>query len=162
MTAARTASYGRSPCRRSWWREDRGSASSEMVLVTPLLVMLLVFVAVVVHRGVDARLRINDVAHQAARAASLERTSARAAGQARATATAALASAGVTCRSVAVDIATAGLQPGGTVTVTVSCDVDLGDALMLGAGQKRLSATAIEPVDTYRSGAIVTAGRSGR
>ncbi|MDX8053787.1 TadE/TadG family type IV pilus assembly protein [Lentzea sp. BCCO 10_0798] len=157
MTAARTT-----PCRRSWWREDRGSASSEIVLVTPLLVMLLVFVAVVVHRGVDARLRINDVAHQAARAASLERTTARAADQARSTATAALASAGVTCRAVAVDIATAGLRPGGSVTVTVSCDVDLGDALMLGAGQKRLSATAIEPVDTYRSGAIVAAGRSGR
>lgn len=157
MTAARTTS-----CRRAWWREDRGSASSEIVLITPLLVMLLVFVAVVVHRGVDARLRINDAAHQAARAASLERNGARAAGQARSTATAALASAGVTCRAVAVDIAAAGLRPGGTVTVTVSCDVDLGDALMLGAGRKRLSATAIEPVDTYRSETIVTAGRSGR
>ena len=156
MTAARTTS-----CHRSWWREDRGSVTSEMVLITPLLVMLLVFVAVVVHRGVDARLRINDVAHQAARAASLEHAGARAASQARSTATIALASAGVTCQSVAVDIATASLRPGGTVTVTVSCDVDLGDALMLGAGQKRLSATAIEPVDTYRS-AIVAAGRSGR
>ena len=72
MTAARTT-----PCRRSWWREDRGSVISEIVLITPFLVILLVFVAVVVHRGVDARLRINDVAHQAARAASLERTGAR-------------------------------------------------------------------------------------
>lgn len=149
------------PFHKSWWREDRGSVTSEAVLVTPLLVMLLVFVAVVVHRGVDARLRINDAAHQAARAASLERTGARAAGQARSTATAALASAGVTCRSMTVDIATADLRPGSAVTVTVSCDVDLSGALMLGAGgQKRLSATAIEPVDTYRA-AIANAGRSG-
>ncbi|MCP2243314.1 TadE/TadG family type IV pilus assembly protein [Lentzea aerocolonigenes] len=154
MTARRTT-----PRHRSWWREERGSVASEAVLVTPLLVLLLVFVAVVVHRGVDARLRINDVAHQAARAASLERTGARAAGQARSTAATALASAGVACRALAVDIAAADLRAGGTVTVTVSCDVDLGDALMLGAGQKRLSATAIEPVDTYRSDANVTAER---
>lgn len=164
MTTARTTTHPRASRRRAWWREDRGSASSEIVLFTPLLVMLLVFVAVVVHRGVDARLRINDVAHQAARAASLERTSTRAASQARSTATAALAAAGVACQSVTVDVAAAGLRPGGTVTVTVSCEVDLGDALVLGAGRKRLSATAIEPVDTWRSTteAMAATGRSGR
>jgi hypothetical protein len=37
------------------------------------------------------------------------------------------------------------------ITVTVSCQVDLGDALLLGLTRKRLSATAHEPVDTYRS-----------
>jgi Flp pilus assembly protein TadG len=164
MTAARTTTSPKASRRGPWWREDRGSASSEIVLFTPLLVMLLVFVAVVVHRGADARLRINDVAHQAARAASLERTGTRAAEQARSTATAALASAGVTCRSVTVDITTAGLRPGGTVTVTVGCDVDLGDALVLGAGRKCLSATAIEPVDTWRSTteAMAAMGRSSR
>ena len=135
--------------------------TSEIVLITPLLVILLVFVAVVVHRGVDARLRINDVAHQAARAASLERTGARATDQARSTAAAALASAGVACRSVTVDVAAGGLRPGGTVSVTVSCDVDLGDALVPGVnGRKRVSATAVEPVDTHR--ALNTAGGGGR
>ncbi|HEX8864347.1 MAG TPA: TadE/TadG family type IV pilus assembly protein, partial [Lentzea sp.] len=72
--------------RRAWWRDDRGSASAEVVLITPILILLLVFVAVVVHRGVDARLRLNDTAHQAARAASIERTGIRAAAQARSTA----------------------------------------------------------------------------
>ena len=127
--------------------------------MTPLLIMLLVFVAVVIHRGVDARLRIDDAAHEAARAASIERTPATATAAAQSTASAALSSAGVSCASLAVDTATGGMRPGGTVTVTVSCTVDFGDALILGVpGQKRLSATAIEPVDTWRS---VTVNASG-
>ncbi|WP_434450165.1 TadE/TadG family type IV pilus assembly protein [Lentzea sp. E54] len=146
--------------RRAWWREDRGSASAEVVLLTPVLVLLLVFVAVVVHRGVDARLRLNDTAHQAARAASIERTGVRAAAQARSTAAVALTAAGITCQSMAVDTDTGGLRPGGTVSVTVTCGVDFGDAVLLGVpGGKRLSATAIEPVDTYRSVTVSGGGR---
>lgn len=142
-----------------WWRADRGSVAAEVTLVTPFLIMLLVFVAVVIHRGVDARLRLDDAAHEAARAASIERTPATATAAARSTAASALSSAGVTCASLAVDTATAGMRPGGTVSVTVTCAVDFGDALILGvAGQKRLSATAIEPVDTWRS---VTVSASG-
>ncbi|USX56428.1 TadE/TadG family type IV pilus assembly protein [Lentzea sp. HUAS12] len=137
--------------RRPWWRDDRGSATSEVVLLTPLLIMLLVFVAVSVHRGVDARLRLNDAAHQAARAASLERTLAGASTRAHATAAATLTAAGVVCRSMSADIATEGLRPGSSVTATVSCEVDLGDALLPGIGTTRLSATAIETVDVYRS-----------
>lgn len=126
--------------------------AAEVTIAVPFLVMLLVFVAVVIHRGVDARLRIEDAAHQAARAASIERTSAAAAAAAQSTGTSALSSAGVTCVSLTVDTATGGMRPGGTVSVTVSCAVDFGDALSLGVpGEKRLSATAVEPVDTWRS-----------
>jgi Flp pilus assembly protein TadG len=136
----------------AWWRADRGSVAAEVTLAAPFLIMLLVFVAVVIHRGVDARLRLNDAAHQAARAASIERTAATATSTAQSTATAALSSAGVTCGSLSVDIATGGLRPGGSVSVTVSCSVDFGDAPLVGVpGQKRLSATAVEPVDTWRS-----------
>src|SRR5581483_7379795 len=69
-----------------WWRSDQGSVTAEITLVTPLLVMLLVFVAVVIHRGVAAQLRLNDAAHQAARAASIERTPAAAIEAAQSTA----------------------------------------------------------------------------
>lgn len=135
-----------------WWREDRGSVAAEVTLVAPILVMLLVFVGVVVHRGVDARLRINDAAHQAARAASIERTSAGANAAAQTAATAALSTAGVTCRALHVETVSDGLSPGGTITVSVSCTVDFGDALILGvAGRKRLSSTASQPVDAWRS-----------
>ncbi|MFD8497316.1 TadE/TadG family type IV pilus assembly protein [Amycolatopsis sp. NPDC059657] len=131
--------------------------SAEIALVTPFLIMLLVFVAVVIHRGVDARLRLNGAAHQAARAASIERTSPTAAAAAHTTASNALSAAGISCQQLTVD--TAGSQvPGSAVTVTVSCSVDFGDALILGVpGEKRLSANATEPVDTYRS-ALTTAG----
>lgn len=71
---------------RRWWAAERGSVTAEAVLVTPLLVMLLLFVAVVVHRGVDARLRLDDAAHQAARAATLHRSTTTATSAARDTA----------------------------------------------------------------------------
>jgi Flp pilus assembly protein TadG len=136
----------------AWWRADCGSVAAEFTLVAPFLVMLLVFVAVVIHRGVDARLRIDDAAHQAARAASIQRTSPAAVAAAQSTASRALSSAGVTCQSLGVDTALGGLRPGGTVSVTISCAVDFGDALILGVpGQKWLSATAVEPVDRWRS-----------
>ncbi|GLY71377.1 hypothetical protein Atai01_79960 [Amycolatopsis taiwanensis] len=131
----------------------------EVTLAAPFLVMLLVFVAVLIHRGVDARLRLDDAAHQAARAASIQRTSAAATAAAQATASAALSSAGVSCSSLAVDAATGGMQPGGTVSVTLTCTVDFGDALLLGVpGQKSLSATAIEPIDTWRAVTVSTVG----
>lgn len=135
----------------AWWRTDDGAVTAEITLLTPLLVMVLVFVAVVIHRGVDARIRIDDVAHQAARAASIERTPAASVAAAHATAASALSSAGLACRSLTVNTVTGGLQPGGTVSVTVSCDVDLGDALVLGVPDRHLSASAIEPIDTWRS-----------
>jgi Flp pilus assembly protein TadG len=136
---------------RPWWAADRGSVTAEAVLVAPVLVMLLVFIAVVCHRGVDARLRLDDAAHQAARAASIERTTPAAATAARDTASTALANAGVVCRDVATTT-TGAARPGGAVTVTVRCAVDFGQAMLLGVpGHKTLQATATEVIDTYRS-----------
>lgn len=138
--------------RAAWWHDDCGSVAAEVTIAAPVLAMLLVFVGVVAHRGVDARIRLDDAAHQAARAASIERTPAAASLAAQITATGALASAGVACRSLSVDTATGGLIPGGTVTVTVSCAVDFGGALILGVpGGKTLSSSAAEPTDVWRS-----------
>jgi Flp pilus assembly protein TadG len=135
--------------------------AAEVTLVTPFLIMLLVFVAVVIHRGVDARLRLDDAAHEAARAASIQRSGPTALAAAQSTAASALSSAGVTCQSLAVDTTTGGMQPGGAVSVTVSCTVNFGDALILGVpGQKQLSATAVEMIDMWRSVAVTTGGGS--
>lgn len=134
-----------------WWRADDGAVTTEVTLLTPLLVMLLVFIAVVIHRGVDARIRIEDAAHQAARAASIERTPTAATTAAHTTAANALSAAGLTCRSLTVDTVTGGLRPGSTVTVTVSCQVDLGDALLLGVPNRSLTANAAESIDVWRS-----------
>lgn len=136
---------------RRWWRADRGSVTAEAVLVAPLLVLLLVFIALVCHRGVDARLRLDDAAHQAARAASLEHTTHAAAIAARDTASTALAGAGRLCR--AVETTTTGTaQPGGTITVTVRCMVDFGEVLLPGIpATTTLQATAREVIDAHRS-----------
>lgn len=127
---------------------DRGSATVEMTLLTPLLVLMLVFVAVIVHRGVSVRLRLDAVVHQAARAASLERTSPLAESAARAVAIDALTDAGVACESFHVSTST----HAGTITVTLACSVDLTDALLPNIQTTSLTATAAEPIDVWRAG----------
>lgn len=135
-----------------WWRADRGSAATELTLLTPVLVMLLVLVAVVAHRVVDARLRLDSAAHQAARAASIERSATGAERAAKDIAAAALGSVGPSCADFAVVTDSSGFRAGGTVTVTVSCSVDLTGGLLLGVpGRTGVTATATEPVDTFRS-----------
>ncbi|SEB46253.1 TadE-like protein [Amycolatopsis tolypomycina] len=146
MTAAAPAQTSR----HRWWAGDRGSVTAEAVLLTPILVLLLVFIAVVIHRGVDARLRLDDVAHQAARAASLQRTTTAATTAARDTATSALTQAGIACHGVSTSTTTTA-TPGGTVIVVVACTVDVGQALLLGVASRTLQATATEVIDTYRS-----------
>jgi Flp pilus assembly protein TadG len=130
---------------------DRGSVSTELVIATPFLILLLVFVAVVIHRGVDARLRLDDVAHQAARAASLARSPSAATEAAQQQASQALASS-TTCRQPSVVVDTSQFVPGGLVTVTVRCTVDFADAApFLPAGGKNMSATASSPIDPWRA-----------
>jgi len=138
-----------------WWRAERGSAATELTLLAPVLVMVLVLVAVVAHRVVDARLRLDSTAHQAARAASIERSAADAQRAADDLAAAALGPAGPSCADLSVATDTSGFRAGGTVTVTVSCSVDLSGGLLLGVpGRTDITATATEPVDAFRSTAV--------
>lgn len=131
-------------------RDERGSAAAELTLLTPLLIVLLLFV-VFCGRLADTKLRINDVAHQAARAATLARSPSQATSNAQATASAALASAGITCQSLSVSTDTQGLKPGSTVTVTVSCSVGLGDLTSLGVpGSRTFESSFSSPVDVWR------------
>lgn len=155
----RSHAHSRSSARwRRWWRTDTGSVAAELALVTPFLIALLVLVAVVIARGVDARLRLDDAAHQAARAASLARTAPAAASAARSTATTALASAGVNCGSVTVGTS-GNFAPGGTVTVTLACWVNLsGASLLVVPTSRTLQASATEPIDVFRSVTVVGGG----
>ncbi len=137
---------------RRWWRAERGSAAAELTLLAPVLVMVLVLVAVVAHRVVDARLRLDSAAHQAARAASIERSAAGAERAAGDLAAAVLGPAGPSCADLAVTTDTPGFRAGGTVSVTVTCSVDLTGGLLLGVpGRTDVTATVTEPLDTFRS-----------
>ncbi|MFI2030545.1 TadE/TadG family type IV pilus assembly protein [Streptomyces buecherae] len=130
---------------------ERGSAAVEVVLVTPLLV--LVFLVVVAFgRLADARLVVADAAHQAARAASLARTESDARSQAARSANTVLRDAGASCPHPKVHLSTGRLKPGATVRARVSCTVDLSDLSHTGLpGRVSLSESAFSAVDTYRS-----------
>ena len=148
------------PTRRHRRAGDRGSIPTELALVTPAVLVLLMLV-IVTGRLVDGNADVQNAAAAAARAAALRSSPAGAAEAAEDTATANLA-AGTRCQDVEVTADAAGLKPGGSVSVTVACTVDLSDiALLAVPGQQRFTATATEAVDTYR-GAGPGPGSRGR
>lgn len=129
---------------------DAGSMSLELVLVTPALLLLLMLV-MLGGRYAQARADVDAAARDAARAASNARASFGAQAAGRDAARSSLREGGVTCRRLDVDVDTTAFAPGGLVTATVSCTVDLGDLAGLRVPASRvLSSTFSEPVDTYR------------
>lgn len=139
-------------------RDERGSAAAELALCAPVLILLLLFVALC-GRLATTQVRINDAAHQAVRAATLARTPTQATAAARETAVAALAAAGVTCRSLTVSIDSSGFRPSSTVTATVACTVDLHDLSGLGVPASRtFSCSFSSVVDTWRGTSLSVAG----
>ncbi|WP_436776782.1 TadE/TadG family type IV pilus assembly protein [Yinghuangia sp. YIM S09857] len=131
-------------------RDERGSATVELVLLVPLLVLILLFV-VAVGRFASARGLVDDAAHQAARAASLTRNAPAAEQAAYDAAHTALSGAGVTCTSLAVTVNTQEFTPGGRVRVAVSCTVSLAEMSALGLpGHRTLHGSATSVVDTHR------------
>ena len=130
---------------------EEGSVATELVLLTPLLILMLLFV-VALGRTVSARMEVDGAAAQAARAASIARDPATATAMAQQAATTALGSDHVTCADLTVTTDTADFAPGGQVAVTVSCTVDLADlvGLRLPASQS-ISSTSTAVIDLYRA-----------
>ncbi|MET8983204.1 TadE/TadG family type IV pilus assembly protein [Streptomyces sp. NPDC004539] len=145
---------------------DAGSATAELVLLAPVLLLTLWFL-VYCGRITDTLLRIEAAAHQAARAATLEDTPSDAAARARTTAATALDDSGITCQNLNVTTRGA-LTNGSTLTVAVTCTVGLHDlALLQAPGTITLTADFAAPVDTYRSRTLgdarsETPGRTNR
>ena len=137
--------------------DARGSVTVELVTITPVLILMFWFL-VYCGRLSDTRLQIEDAAHQAARAATLDRSRPVAAADARAAAVSALSDAGITCQDLSV--ATYGtLQAGSTVRVDLSCTVGLNDlALLQVPGTTTLTAEFASPVDVYRSNTTIARG----
>ncbi|GGM81137.1 hypothetical protein GCM10012275_59750 [Longimycelium tulufanense] len=144
---------------RRWCGDERGSVAVELTLLTPVLILLLLFV-VFCGRVAEARLRVDDAAHQAVRAATLARSNTQATAEARATMEVALGQAGVSCSNLSVDTQTGGLQPGSTVTTVIHCEIGLSDLSLLGVpGSITVEASAASVVDQWRG--TVTAGGTG-
>lgn len=132
-------------------RAEEGSATAELVILTPLLILLLLFV-VALGRLAGARGDVDGAAAQAARAASIARDPTAATAAATQAAQMALASQHVTCAHLGVAVDTTAFTPGGNVAVTVSCSVDLSalTGLHLPA-HETVTDRFVEPVDRYRS-----------
>lgn len=131
---------------------ERGSASLELILLTPIFILFLLLV-VAVGRVVDARIQIDAAVHAAARSASLALTPASAELAAQDAAAQSLAGAGIACSPMTVSADVGALVPGGTARVTVHCTVALGDVSGLGLfpGHETISASFSSVIDTYRS-----------
>jgi Flp pilus assembly protein TadG len=130
---------------------ERGSAALELVLLTPVLLLVLMLV-VGIGRLVDARERVGDAAYQAARAATLALTAPAAQQEATSAAASALSGAGVTCAAMSVSADVGALAPGSTVTVSVTCTVSWAGitGISFGAHQS-ITASATSVVDEFRS-----------
>ena len=129
---------------------ERGAAAVELVLVTPVLIVLMLF-AVAGGRLASSRAEVDAAARDSARAASLARSAVMAERDGRAAAETTLANRGVSCRTLTVMVDTSDFRPGGTVAATVNCDVDLADLTGLGLpGSRSVASRFVEPVDTFR------------
>jgi Flp pilus assembly protein TadG len=129
---------------------EEGGAAIEFVIVTPLLLTLLLFVVGLGRLGV-ARGDVEGAARDAARAASLARSSAEAHPRAVTAARASLEDRGVTCDPLGVAVEPTSFTPGGSVAVTVTCTVGFSDLTLLWTpGTKELSSRFVAPIDGYR------------
>lgn len=129
---------------------ERGSATLELVLLTPVLLLMLVFVVFLGRLG-QARSDVDRAARDAARAASIARSVDDADAAGRAAAYDTLQSGGVSCRQLDVTVDTSSFAAGGDVAATVSCTVDLADVAELKLpGSQTLTSTFSEPVDVFR------------
>ena len=135
----------------SRWRGQDGTLAVEAAIVAPVLLVLMLL-AVYAGRAAQTDADVRSAAARAARAAS--QTGEVAAAEAAATEIAAanLATAGIICATTDIRVV-ADIRAGGTVTVTVGCEVSNTDlALLAVPGSRWSTATATQVVDTYRGG----------
>ena len=133
--------------------DERGLATIELVLMTPILFLVLSFL-VVAGRLATVRGDVAAATRDAARAASRAATYEQALTDARATAEASLGGRDVTCQNLTVTLGDAAtFRAGGSVAATVSCDVSLADVAIPGLpGTRTIADTSTEVIDLYRGG----------
>lgn len=135
------------------WRAHRnsaGSATVEMVLLAPMLVLMTLFV-VYLGRAGGATEQVRHAADVAARSASTANTT-RMSGVASAVARSDLAANGVNCASTATAVVVNTSPGSSSVTVTVSCVINQSGLSLLGVSQRQVSASSTEVIDRYRAG----------
>jgi Flp pilus assembly protein TadG len=135
-------------------RDDAGTVAVEAAILAPALLLILALL-VFGGRNAIATGAVEQAAVDAARAASLARTGAQADTAARDAAARSLADQDLDCATITIQVDTSGFRtrPGQSASVdtTVTCLLRLSDLALPGLpGSKRISATAVSAVDTYR------------
>lgn len=134
------------------WRRADGSVTTELVLLTPILLVLLGFVVFAGRLG-GVQQRVLAAADEGARAASLRGDPDAGRSVAISAVEANLADAGVECVDLSVEVGTDDFRRGGQVTVTVRCAVGLDDVVFAGLpGSRVYEASATEVIDLWRGG----------
>jgi Flp pilus assembly protein TadG len=124
---------------------QRGSMAVEFVVLAPLMLLLMCFL-VLCGRVIEAHGQVDGAARDAARAASVARTSVDAESNARQAAQGDLRG---WCKGGPPASAVTGFGPGsGQVIVTVTCDVDLK---FIGYGAITVTGHAVAPLDTFEA-----------
>lgn len=130
---------------------EHGSVTTEMVLLTPVLLVLLAFVVFAGRVG-GIQQQVIAAVDQAARAASLIGAPTAAEQAAVDTVMQNLDDAGVACRALNVEVDTAAFHRGGHVSVSATCAIGLDDVVFAGLpGQRSFTAVATEVIDVYRA-----------
>ena len=133
------------------WRNQDGTLAVEAAIVAPVLLVLMLLV-VYAGRAAQTDADVRSAAARAARAASVTGDVTAAETAASQIAAANLATAGITCQTVDIHV-DADIRAGGTVTVTLGCEVTNTDLAMLSVpGSRSSTASATQVVDTYRGG----------
>ena len=130
-------------------KSDRGSASVEMVLLAPVLVVLALFVVYSGRSGESVR-QIQHAADQGARAASQASGSHRVA-VAESASVRDLESSGVSCTDRQISVNSVRLGRFNAVRVEVSCSIQRKNLGLLGVNERRIQAESTEVVDHYRA-----------
>jgi Flp pilus assembly protein TadG len=134
-------------------RADHGVATLEVVILTPIVLMLLALVALTARLSA-ARADVTEAARDAARAATLERNLGFAQPVAEAAVDGTLNRSGLICanRNVTLTITAADPNRAGSVTATVTCEVSLTDLGLIGiSGTRQLTATSTSVIDVFRA-----------
>ena len=130
-------------------KTDRGSATVELVLLAPVLVVLALFV-VYAGRGAEAITQVRHSADQGARAASLVRIS-RMETVGRAAVLADLQLSGMSCVNPQINVAVDTDSAVRSVLVEVECVVNQTVLGLIGLSERVVTAQSIEVIDRWRA-----------
>ena len=130
---------------------ERASATVEAVVLTSV-VMIFMLLAVAFGRYEATHAQVIGAARAAAEAASVMSSASQASSAANAAAIPELEGNGASCKSMDVSTDTQDFAPGGDVSVTVTCTVQLADLGIPGLpGAATFAVTQIAPIDPYRA-----------